>query len=55
MPGAGHDEKEQTLNQLLAEMDGFDPSAGIIVLAATNRLKFLIPPFCAQAGLIARS
>jgi cell division protease FtsH len=42
-PGAGHDEKEQTLNQLLAEMDGFDPSAGIIVLAATNRPEILDP------------
>ncbi|MCF8706899.1 ATP-dependent zinc metalloprotease FtsH [Rhizorhapis sp. SPR117] len=43
LPGAGHDEKEQTLNQLLAEMDGFDPSAGIIVLAATNRPEILDP------------
>ena len=42
-PGAGHDEKEQTLNQLLAEMDGFDPTAGIIVLAATNRPEVLDP------------
>lgn len=40
-PGGGHDEKEQTLNQLLAEMDGFDPSVGIIVLAATNRPEIL--------------
>ena len=43
MPIGGHDEKEQTLNQLLAEMDGFDPSAGIIVLAATNRPEILDP------------
>ena len=43
LPGAGHDEKEQTLNQLLAEMDGFDPGAGIIVLAATNRPEILDP------------
>lgn len=43
IPSAGHDEKEQTLNQLLAEMDGFDPSAGIIVLAATNRPEILDP------------
>ncbi|MGB8365915.1 MAG: ATP-dependent zinc metalloprotease FtsH [Rhizomicrobium sp.] len=43
MPGGGHDEKEQTLNQLLAEMDGFDPGAGIIVLAATNRPEILDP------------
>ena len=39
--GGGHDEREQTLNQLLAEMDGFDPSKGIIVLAATNRPEVL--------------
>jgi cell division protease FtsH len=42
-PGGGHDEKEQTLNQLLAEMDGFDPSIGVIVLAATNRPEILDP------------
>lgn len=39
----GHDEKEQTLNQLLAEMDGFDPSSGIVLLAATNRPEILDP------------
>ena len=39
--GGGHDEREQTLNQLLAEMDGFDPGKGIIVLAATNRPEVL--------------
>ncbi|WP_156696837.1 ATP-dependent metallopeptidase FtsH/Yme1/Tma family protein, partial [Phenylobacterium sp. CCH12-B4] len=43
LPGGGNDEKEQTLNQLLAEMDGFDPSAGAIVLAATNRPEILDP------------
>lgn len=43
IPMGGHDEKEQTLNQLLAEMDGFDPSVGIIVLAATNRPEILDP------------
>ncbi len=39
----GHDEKEQTLNQLLAEMDGFDASAGVVILAATNRPEILDP------------
>ena len=39
----GHDEKEQTLNQLLAEMDGFDPTVGLIILAATNRPEILDP------------
>ncbi len=39
----GHDEKEQTLNQLLAEMDGFDTSVGLIILAATNRPEILDP------------
>jgi cell division protease FtsH len=39
----GHDEKEQTLNQLLAELDGFDPRAGVILLAATNRPEILDP------------
>ncbi|HLO20579.1 MAG TPA: ATP-dependent metallopeptidase FtsH/Yme1/Tma family protein, partial [Sphingomicrobium sp.] len=37
----GHDEKEQTLNQLLSEMDGFDPAQGLILLAATNRPEIL--------------
>lgn len=39
----GHDEKEQTLNQLLVEMDGFDPSSGLVILAATNRPEILDP------------
>ncbi len=39
----GHDEKEQTLNQLLAELDGFDPREGIVLLAATNRPEVLDP------------
>src|SRR5512147_2709100 len=39
----GHDEKEQTLNQLLVEMDGFDPSSGLVILAATNRPEVLDP------------
>jgi cell division protease FtsH len=39
----GHDEREQTLNQILTEMDGFDPRSGVIVLAATNRPEILDP------------
>src|SRR5215471_239152 len=44
-PGAfgGYDEKEQTLNQLLAELDGFDPTTGVILLGATNRPEVLDP------------
>ncbi len=42
-PGGGHDEKEQTLNQLLVEMDGFDPSSGLVIIAATNRPEVLDP------------
>ncbi len=41
--GGGHDEREQTLNQLLAEMDGFETSEGIVILAATNRPDILDP------------
>ena len=40
---AGHDEREQTLNQLLVEMDGFDPRVGVILMAATNRPEILDP------------
>ena len=41
--GGGHDEKEQTLNQLLSEMDGFDSQQGLVLLAATNRPEILDP------------
>jgi cell division protease FtsH len=42
-PMGGHDEREQTLNQLLVEMDGFDTQAGIIIMGATNRPEILDP------------
>lgn len=41
--GGGHDEREQTLNQMLSEMDGFDPTEGIVMIAATNRPDILDP------------
>src|SRR4030043_129732 len=41
--GGGHDEREQTLNQLLVEMDGFDTKEGVIIMAATNRPEILDP------------
>jgi cell division protease FtsH len=41
--GGGHDEREQTLNQMLSEMDGFDPSEGVVMMAATNRPDILDP------------
>jgi cell division protease FtsH len=42
-PAGGHDEREQTLNQLLTEMDGFDPTTAVILMAATNRPEVLDP------------
>jgi cell division protease FtsH len=52
--GGANDEKEQTLNQLLAEMDGFDASQGVILLAATNRPQILDPALL-RAGRFDRS
>src|SRR5207237_9919930 len=49
----GHDEKEETLNQLLVEMDGFDPSAGLVLIAATNRPEILDPALL-RAGRFGR-
>ena len=51
----GNDEREQTLNQLLAEMDGFEDAGGVVVLAATNRPDALDPALRRPAGSIARS
>jgi len=51
--GGGHDEREQTLNQILTEMDGFAPSESVIVLAATNRPTSSTPRCCGPAGSIA--
>ena len=50
-----NDEREQTLNQLLAEMDGFDRTTGVVVLAATNRPEILDPALLRPGGSTARS
>lgn len=50
----GHDEKEQTLNQLLVELDGFDSRSGLVILAATNRPEILDPALLRAGRLTAR-
>jgi cell division protease FtsH len=53
--GGGHDEREQTLNQMLSEMDGFEATEGIVMMAATNRPDILDPALLRPAASTARS
>ena len=50
--GGGNDEREQTLNALLVEMDGFDTQEGIIIIAATNRPDVLDPALLAARAVL---
>ncbi len=52
--GGGHDEREQTLNQLLVEMDGFDNDTNLIIIAATNRPDVLDPALLRPADSTGR-
>ena len=52
--GGGHDEREQTLNQMLSEMDGFEATEGIVMIAATNRPDILDPALLPRVGSTAR-
>ena len=51
LPWGGNDEREQTLNQILVEMDGFERDTNVIVMSATNRPDILDPACCDPEGL----